>query len=175
MLLMLIVGLVVLCFGLVVFRGAPYVPTHPKLVEAALRMAPPKGTLVDLGSGDGTMLVAAARRGRASIGIELNPLLVALTWYRLRRYRELATVRLGDFWRIRLPDDTAVIFVFLAGPFMDKLSRYVQREADRLGREISLISYGFELPGLLAARKEGAMTLYKIAPTSLQSTDTLIP
>lgn len=167
--------LLLLSFGLIVLRGAPYVPTHPRMVRRALALAPEGGTLVDLGSGDGTMLVAAAKLGRRVLGIELNPILVAVARLRIRRYGGIASVRLGDFWRSHLPDDASAVFVFLAGPFMTKLAHYMQTEADRLGREVALISYGFEVPGYAPITRDGPLVVYRFAPVPLQSAAARIP
>jgi len=155
------------CFLLVVLRGAPYVPTHAGWARRAVGLAPKQGTLVDLGSGDGVLLLAAAKSGRRALGIELNPWLVLLSNLRLRRYPRVQ-VKLGDFWLQQLPDDTSAVFVFLAGPFMNKLDQYLQREARRLGRDVQLISYGFRLPGHQIVREEGPLTLQRIK-ASLQA------
>lgn len=57
----------------------PYVPTPPAMVAAMIEMAavPADGLLIDLGSGDGRIPIAAARAGARAIGIEIDPALVA--------------------------------------------------------------------------------------------------
>jgi len=58
----------------------PYVPTPDNLVEAMLSIAEvgPNDYVVDLGSGDGRILIAAAtRHGARGLGIELDPGLIA--------------------------------------------------------------------------------------------------
>lgn len=151
------------CFLLIVLRGAPYVPTRARDTEAlfALHAFKPGEVLVDLGSGDGRVLLAAAKRGVRSVGYELNPLLAGLTWLRLRPFKSLATVRCRDFWLTPLPQDTAVVFVFLAGPFMHKLDRYLAREATRLDREITLISYGMKIEGRSSQQEQGGFVVYR--------------
>lgn len=61
-------------------RDVPWVPTPQVLVERMLDMArlTPQDVVVDLGSGDGRNVIAAARRGARARGIEFNPNLVAL-------------------------------------------------------------------------------------------------
>jgi DNA modification methylase len=68
-----------LAFGGVILRGAPYVPTLDPQARAALELLDlkPGQTLLELGSGDGKILVVAARAGLHVVGIELNPFLVA--------------------------------------------------------------------------------------------------
>lgn len=57
----------------------PYVPATTTQVDnilAALRTRTTAGRLLDIGSGDGRIVVAAARRGFRADGVELNPWLV---------------------------------------------------------------------------------------------------
>jgi len=57
-----------------------YVPTPEEVVEAMLQLADvgPDDVVYDLGSGDGRIPIAAARRfGARGVGIELDPKLVA--------------------------------------------------------------------------------------------------
>lgn len=57
----------------------PYVPTPPEVVEAMLDIAGLKAgeQLIDLGSGDGRIPRAAARRGAHALGVEIDADLVA--------------------------------------------------------------------------------------------------
>jgi hypothetical protein len=56
-------------------RDTPYVPTPPDVVERMLDMAnlKPGEYLIDLGSGDGRIVVTAAQRGARAYGVDLNP------------------------------------------------------------------------------------------------------
>ncbi len=58
-----------------------WVPTPPELVSAMLDMAKltPSDYLIDLGSGDGRIVIAAAKRGTRGLGIEYNPDMVELS------------------------------------------------------------------------------------------------
>jgi hypothetical protein len=68
-------------------KDVVWVPSPDGLVERMLSMAAvgPRDTLIDLGSGDGRTVVAAAKRGARALGIELNPDLVWLARERARR------------------------------------------------------------------------------------------
>jgi len=147
----------------IVFVGAPYVPTRTRDLRPILKAAGlKKGDLiVDLGSGDGRLLIEAARSGYRAVGYELNPFLVLLTWWRIRRYRELADVRMVDFWKTDLPEDTKAVFVFLAAPFMKRLAIVLENEAKNLGHDLVLVSYGFELPDRKPTRVTGSLMVYR--------------
>jgi SAM-dependent methyltransferase len=58
----------------------PYVQTPMEIVERMLRMAEVKkgDYLIDLGSGDGRIVIEAAKRGARGLGVDLDPSLVKL-------------------------------------------------------------------------------------------------
>jgi len=67
------------------YEGQPgkdvvWVPTPSALVEKMLDLAgvTPKDFVVDLGSGDGRLVIAAAKRGARALGVEYEPDMVAL-------------------------------------------------------------------------------------------------
>ena len=62
-------------------KDVPWVPTPDVLVDKMLEMADvsPDDLVVDLGSGDGRTVIAAARLGARAIGIEYDKELVALS------------------------------------------------------------------------------------------------
>lgn len=140
-------------------RGAPYVPTRHKQRQQALDMLElnPGQTLIDLGSGDGAMLLAAARRGLYVVGYEINPLLVAVSRFRTRKYGKAVKVIRGNFWKKTWPEADAV-FVFLTGSYMEKLDQQMKIQ---FKSEVKLITYGFALNDKKPAKKAGAFFLYK--------------
>ena len=78
-------GLFALVLGAPATLGAqegidvPYVPTPPVVVDAMLEMAKvgPADFVVDLGSGDGRIVIAAAKKYNArGLGVDINPSLV---------------------------------------------------------------------------------------------------
>src|SRR5215831_3698690 len=62
-------------------KDVPWVPTPNELVQKMLDIAKvtPKDFVIDLGSGDGRNVIAAAKRGATALGVEYNPDLVALS------------------------------------------------------------------------------------------------
>lgn len=157
---------VVLLYGFVVFFGAPYVPSKKKDLNKALDTLYPvsKGdVLIDIGSGDGIVLRAAARRGAKAIGYELNPILVYISRFLSRRYKNIS-VKTANFWFKPLPTDTTVVYVFAVSRDITKLAKKVQNEATKLGRPLKLISYGCDIPGMTPEKTCGAHSLYTFAP-----------
>ncbi|MFN3890846.1 MAG: SAM-dependent methyltransferase [Beijerinckiaceae bacterium] len=59
-------------------KDVVWVPTPEETVQAALDLAglQPGDYVIDLGSGDGRMVIAAARRGASGHGVEFNPQMV---------------------------------------------------------------------------------------------------
>ncbi len=60
-------------------RDTPYIPSPPEVVERMLDLANvrPGEIVIDLGSGDGRIPIAAAQRGARAFGVDLQPELVA--------------------------------------------------------------------------------------------------
>lgn len=153
---LVVAGLIFLAFGAVVLFGAPYVPTVDASTQQALKLLnlKPGQTLVDLGSGDGRVLAAAAKAGLVAVGYELNPILAAISRWRLRSYKNVH-VHWGSFWRADLSSADGV-FVFLADMHMKRLGRFLSRQQ----RPLKVVSHAFEIPGHKALKKSGAMLLY---------------
>ncbi len=156
---LLFVCAVVLIFGFVVFFGAPYLPTLRKQSEDALDMLnlKPGQTLLELGSGDGRVMLAAARRGLNVVGIELNPVLCiiarAVTW----RYRRQVKVICGNFWQVKWPPADGM-FVFLLTKYMPRLDKKITQYARS---KVKVISYAFPIPGRKLQQQHEALFLYE--------------
>ncbi len=148
---------VIACFGYVLLKGAPYLPTLNKQVEEALDMLKlEKGDrLLELGCGDGKVLIAAAERGYKVVGYELNPILAIVAWYRTRHYKNV-TVVWGNFWNKKWPKSDA-IFVFLLKRYMTKLDT---KSVQECRQPVKLISFAFEIPGRVPKAKKHGLFLY---------------
>lgn len=154
----IVVGLV-LIFGSVVFVGAPYLPAHNQTVADALKLSglKPGQTLLELGSGDGRVLLVAGKQGIHAVGYELNLLLVLwsklITW----RYRKYVVVKWGNFWLAKWPP-TDVIYVFLLQKYMSKLDKKIMQTYP--GQNIKLVSLAFTVPDKKPAKQTKALYLY---------------
>ena len=131
-----------LCFTGVLWYGAPYLPTLTPQVRVAFALQDLKAgqTLLELGSGYGKVLLAAAKAGYRAVGIELNPLLVIVAKVRTRHVRDMVQVRWGNYWQQKWPPADAV-FVFLLDRYMPKLDARMQTYCR------PLVSVAFQVPG----------------------------
>ena len=158
------------CFSLVVFIGAPYVPTLKAQFEDIRALYPLKknDVFVDVGSGDGVVLRAVAPYAKKAVGYEINPILWAISSL-LSRKMNNTDVLLRDFWSSDLPSDTTVVYTFLGTRYMKKLDKKLQQHVNHYQSKIHFISYGFELPSRSVKRRHGPMLLYVFTPESLQT------
>ncbi len=97
---------------------APCVSTPPEVVDAMLDLAQvhSNDTLYDLGSGDGRVVIAAARRFRArGVGIEQNPGLVREAAAAAQKAGVSHLVRFvqDDFFQAKLAEATVVTLYLL--------------------------------------------------------------
>ncbi|XP_077165944.1 ATP synthase subunit C lysine N-methyltransferase isoform X1 [Paroedura picta] len=90
----------------------PFVPATPKQIDNVLSALNGRsGCLVDIGSGDGRIVIAAAKVGFKAVGYELNPWLV---WY--SRYHAWkagvhhnAKFYVSDLWKVNFSQFTNVV------------------------------------------------------------------
>lgn len=125
----------------------PYVPATERQIANILRMGASKhkgSTLVDLGSGDGRVVIAAARRGYQAHGYELNHWLV---WYsrlqaRLQGLHHKATFSRADLWKVNLSTPDTII-IFGVSEMMPKLQDKFQEE---MKDDAQILACRFPLP-----------------------------
>lgn len=106
-------------------KDVVWVPTPPALVEKMLDMAKvtAKDYVMDLGSGDGRNIIAAAKRGARAVGVEFNPEMVALS-NRIAKeqgVQDRATFIEGDMYEADISKAT-VLALFLLPANLGKLA-----------------------------------------------------
>lgn len=163
----ILVGVLVLAFvfGVVVFFGAPYVPSHKKYVRRAFEHFGfgESDVLVDVGSGDGIVLRVASKQGMRAIGYEINPILVAIS--KLLSIRDSkVSVRLQNFWSAKLPPETTIVYAFSVSRDEKKLTKLLQKEANRLHTPLKLLCYGSPLRNVQSSATFEAYHLYLFHP-----------
>ena len=106
-------------------KDVVWVPTPPELVEKMLDMAKvtPQDIVIDLGSGDGRNVIAAAKRGARAFGFEFNPDMVALSRRKAQEagVADRATFIEGDMFEADISKAT-VLALFLLPSNLDKLA-----------------------------------------------------
>jgi SAM-dependent methyltransferase len=147
--------------------SAPFVPVPTRDVAVMVRLS---GLVVgqrvmDLGSGDGRLVLAFARNGVAADGVELQPLLV--WWSRFRGMTLRARSQSGsigvmriwrqDLWTVDVGSYDAVVFYALP-KMMERLKAKLETEL-RPGARV--VSYAFPVPGWEPERVEGRVFVYQ--------------
>ncbi len=152
----------VLSFGLPVLFGPPYVPTLRLNINTALDMLDlkPGQTLLDLGSGDGRILLAGAKRGLNVVGIELSLFLVIISWFRTRRYRKQVKIMWGNYFYKNWPPADG-IFSFMIQYQMKKLDISIMRWQQWHKRPVRLASFAFQIPDKKVIAERDAVYLYE--------------
>lgn len=124
-------------------RDSVWVPTSPELVEKMLDMAnvTAKDFVIDLGSGDGRMVIAAAKRGARALGVEFNPEMVKLSEQAARDagVADKASFVQGDMFEADISKATVLALFLLP----DNLRRLEPKfRALRPGTRIVVNSFG---------------------------------
>lgn len=155
-----ILCVVVLPFGFVLLFGAPYLPTRKAQANLALDMLGLKegDIFVDLGSGDGALLIEAAKRGYICYGYELNPLVWLVSKLRAIKYGNQITIYCRNYWKTTLPKGTTGVYVFLLEKYMAKLDSKFMSE---LEKGTKVVSYTFQIPNKKPRAVKNALFLYK--------------
>ena len=134
---------------------APYVASPVRVVDIMLDMAKvkPGETVIDLGSGDGRILTAAAGKYKAkAIGVEISPKLVAQARERIDRdgLGELAKVIQGDVMQADLTG-ADVITMYLEtktnADLRPRLEKFLKPGA-------RVVSHDYAIPGWKPTRIE---------------------
>jgi hypothetical protein len=150
---------IILAFALVVFFGPPYLPTFRRQINVALDLLDLKEgeTLLELGSGDGRVMRAAAARGLRVVGIELNPLLVAVSYVVTWRYRSQVRIILGSYWGKPWPRADG-IFTFMLPHYMTRLDERIEKWRPKALR---LVSFAFVIPNKEVKEQRDNVLLYE--------------
>jgi outer membrane protein assembly factor BamB/precorrin-6B methylase 2 len=132
---------------------AVFVPTPPDVVSEMLKLADVrKADLVyDLGSGDGRILIAAAKaRGATAVGVELDRDLVTASRRAAQEagVEKLVTIEHGDLFEADF-SKADVVAVYLLPTMLQKLVP----KFNRLKPGSRVVAHAFAIPGVKPARK----------------------
>ena len=152
-------------------RKLPFLPTALGPIREALqiinkekvargivsRSNPP--LLLDLGSGDGRICTEFAKLGNYnSVGFELNPVLIAMSYYRAWRQSVLnkVTFKCSDFAHAKI-SQFDVIFMFGVNSAMANLEHRIASEAQK---DSFVVCYRFPLKKRRPIHKNGDLHIY---------------
>lgn len=115
----------------------PYVPATPVQIERVLGYLRP-GRMVDLGSGDGRVVIAAAKQGHYSVGYELNPWLVLFSKMKalLSGVHKSTEFHRKDLWKVNLSKYDNVVF-FGVDDMMQPLGEKIAAEVSQDARVVA--------------------------------------
>jgi SAM-dependent methyltransferase len=129
-------------------RVSPYAATPDVVVTAMLEVARvgPGDTVVDLGSGDGRLVIAAAKQfGARGFGVDIDPTLVA---YATRKAEEAGVSERARFYLRDLfkTDVTgaSVVTIYLLPTIMDRVAAKLRAE---LAPGTRVVTHDYVLPG----------------------------
>lgn len=141
------------------FRGAPFAALSANRIETMLELLQPvKGKkLVDLGSGDGRIVISFGKRGIESYGYEIVPLIYIWSLIKIKSKKVKKTkVILGDYWNIDLSEFDYVT-VWGTPYMMGRLEKRLQKE---LKPGSKVVSNHFQFPNWKAKSKKNDVYLY---------------
>lgn len=125
-------------------KDVVWVPTPPPLLDTMLSLArvTPEDVVIDLGSGDGRAVIAAARLGARAIGVEFNPELVTLSQRAAAEagVADRASFIQGDMFEADISQAT-VFALYLLPENLDRLLPRLQ--SMRPGTRIVANTFGF--------------------------------
>ncbi len=161
--LILILGLVVFDIILVksIVGGAPYAPTKPKTVAAMIKRlnihAGDKA--IDIGSGDGRLVIALAKAGAEAHGYETNPLLVWWSRYIIKRagLQNKAFIHPQSFWDVSF-DSFQIVTLFGMTHIMERLAKKLHTE---LPFNAVVAANTYTLPGWKPETSSDGIYIYK--------------
>jgi SAM-dependent methyltransferase len=139
-------------------EGWPFwAPSDLAVVDAGLDLARLRSgdRLIDLGCGDGQVLVAAARRGAHVVGVEVDDELAATAEEALAAEGLDGKVIVGDLFELDL--DADVVFTYLAPATLQRLAPIF----DGLPPGTRVVTVDFLIPGVRLTRHEGRAHLYR--------------
>lgn len=143
--------------------GPVYKPTEEEDVEDILDLADVDETdvVIDPGSGDGRIAIAAAQRGAQAYGYEIDPFLVYQSRKKIKQLglENKVEIKLKSFWQADFNQAT-VIATYLFPKYMAKLKEKLVKELDH---PVKLVSNDYQIPGMDYSDKKGNIFLYVVS------------
>jgi cyclopropane fatty-acyl-phospholipid synthase-like methyltransferase len=119
-----------------------------------------KDTLIDLGSGDGRIVIAAAQMGVRSIGYEINPFLVKISRKKIQEVgvEKLATIHWKSLWEADFAPAT-IVTVYQFPHLLNRLQKMIE---EKMKHPIRLVSNDYPFTKLKPKKQIDSVYLYKL-------------
>ncbi len=137
---------------------APYVPTKMNAIRKILKLAGIKNKkkFYELGSGDGRVVLMAAKLGAIAIGIEQSLIRVFYSRFRGRSFKKAQFIHGNIFDRNY--NDADIIYIYLLPKGVKKLEEKLQKE---LKKGAIIITQTYHFPTWKPFRKLDNFWLYR--------------
>lgn len=140
------------------FLGAEYYPTTSRKMARMIEFAKlrKKDVAYDLGSGDGRLVIATARKCKKAIGIEIDPLRCFISFAKIKLLGlKNARIIFGNIFKQNFKD-ASVVFLFLRQGANDKL----QNKLAKLKKGTRIVSHYWTFGGWNPVKKDEKLKIY---------------
>ena len=159
-----VIGFFVLLAATVVLPalfGSPWHPLSPGTIRRILEFSEirPGDKICDLGSGEGRVLITAARKfGAQGVGVEIDPLKVWISRFLIRLAGVQNSVRIfrGSFYKFDA-SDADVLYVYLTHQALDRIFPEILKT---LKPTVKIVSYRFCLKNRTPDKVDSKHNLY---------------
>ncbi len=138
-----------------------FVPSSDAKLATMIKLGKPtrKSRILDLGSGDGKIVLALANHGFSAVGVEINPWLVRKSRQAASRLglKNRATFIRQSFWKVDY-SKYDLIFLYATSYIMERLERKLQAE---LKPGTRVVSNHFTFPNWRHKNQENDVFLYQ--------------
>ena len=141
--------------------GSPWHPLSPGTIRRILEFSEirPGDKIYDLGSGEGRVLITAARKfGAQGVGVEIDPLKVWISRFLIRCAGVQDSVRIyrGNFYKFDA-SDADVLYVYLTHQALDRIFPEILKT---LKPTVKIVSYRFCLKNRTPNKVDSKHNLY---------------
>lgn len=141
--------------------GAIFVPSNDASTKTMIELAAPKPneTAIDLGSGDGKLVIAFAQKGVRTTGVEIDQKLVRISKKNIEKQnlQHLTNIKKSSFWKTDLSHYDIVV-IYGMHHVMKRLKNKLEQELKPGAR---VITNAFKLPTWKETENKDGIYLYQ--------------
>src|SRR3990167_10763153 len=145
---------------MVMVKDIPYAPSTDERLNVMLELAEtaPNQTMVDLGSGDGKVVIAFAKKGIQTRGIEIDPVLVEKSLENIAQenLNGLVVIVNKSFWDVDL-SDVDIVTIYGITSVMPRLEKKLRKE---LKPGAKVVANYFTFPNWKPEKEKANVYLY---------------